>query len=217
MSHISEFIEEAEDKYHQVVVSSPVCPVCHSTNIEGEHYDDDGVFVRQACRCLDCVSYFTLEFGLHGVSIADVGEDFVNDPDLRELAVGKARPHHFILSHFDTCTSDYFRGAGAPWVVLAVPVYEEMTYEDLIEGIVDEWWHVTDLPPEGWYKCEHDAVDRELLAVLAYRSLVPDGKDEKDTIFKPGELGDCDDDNCEIVYAYFGIRPVFNEDRSYGR
>lgn len=209
MTKLREFIEGAEDRYHQVFTSSPACPVCHSTDMEGESYDDDGVFVRQACRCTHCESDFTLEYGLHGAAIADVGEDFVKDERLQDLSLVGAIADDFILVHFDTCLPDYFVGAGQPWVVLAVPVYYDMTYSELIDGIVDEWWTMASDPPYGWYKCESDAVDKELLTELIVTSLIPEGKVFEDTVFRPGELGDQDEDeDGESVYAYFGTKPA---------
>lgn len=210
MTELREFIEEAEERFREITPCYPACPVCHSIEMEGEHYDDDGLFVHQPCRCSHCGSFYTISWRLHSAVIADVGEDFVKNERLQDLSLTGATAEDFVLVHFDTCLPDYFVGAGQPWVVLAVPVHYEMRYSDLIDGIVDEWWTMTSDPPYGWYKCESDSVDKELLTELIVTSLIPEGKALDDTVFKPGELGEVDeDDDCrESVYSYFGIKPA---------
>ena len=62
-------------------------------------------------------------------------------------------PVKYKLTLFAVTSPDYFQGSGNPY--LQVPVWRDMTKEDLINEIVKEWWNSDD-----WAEIQDDEMER---------------------------------------------------------
>lgn len=71
---------------------------------------------------------------------------------LKLLTTVQQNEVRYILSHVDTCTSDYFCGYGSDREVIQVLVDETSTYQDIKDGILT-WQardHIEDLDVEAY-------------------------------------------------------------------